>query len=751
MLLTRALPAAGLLTFAACLVPALSGQPAPPPAQAVTLPLTRVTLFTAGVGYFHREGTVDGPARVEVRVPEGDINDLIKTLVATDPAGPARAVTYDNKAPDDATLKAFPIDLTENPSVGRLLRQVRGERVEVTDKAGGVTAGTVVSVEIPEPKVVTPDPTPPATPGAEDMPRPAVTVKPVVVPPPADAAERVHLLTDDGVRSVPLAGVQRVKFVKPELQAEVRKALDALAARGAGKTVGVTFPGAARRAVSLGYVAEAPLWKPTYRVTLDGAGATVQGWAAVENTTDEDWRDVRLSLVSGRPTAFRMDLYDPLFVPRPLVEPELYASLRPPVYQGAVPQGVGQANFIGGFGGGGFGGQVGQQQLAQIGQQTNLGVGGGVWGVTGSGTGRGRVSYEEFLQRRSQPPADASPADALRPGGAGDDFGQSFRYDIADPVSLPRFKSALLPVVRESAGVERVSVFNPGVLDRHPMLGLRLTNKSKQFLAQGPVAVFDGGTYAGDARLPDVQPGESRLLGYAIDLDVTVEFDGEKAVTTPAGLAIESTAVADGKAARRVAVAVEKTTVRATTTYRLRNRSGTPRTVLVTKPALPERKLVSPDKPTDRTAELYRFAVPVGANGSAALDVTEEWTQVLKVPVGELPADLLDRYLARPATPAAVTAALARVKADRAKLAETEKALAEEDAALRAIADDQARMRSNIERVPKESQAFQRYLKKFDDQETEIERRQARAKELRADVGQQKQATDAYLRGLSAE
>ena len=65
----------------------------------------------------------------------------------------------------------------------------------------------------------------------------------------------------------------------------------------------------------------------------------LQGWAIVDNSTDEDWKDVRMALVSGRPISFQMDLYQPLYVPRPVVEPELFASLRPPTYQGAMKAG----------------------------------------------------------------------------------------------------------------------------------------------------------------------------------------------------------------------------------------------------------------------------------------------------------------------------------------------------------------------------------------------------------------------------
>src|SRR5207302_4575211 len=91
--------------------------------------------------------------------------------------------------------------------------------------------------------------------------------------------------------------------------------------------------------VSVGYVVESPIWKTTYRLVLgQGAGDKpyLQGWAAVENPSDEDWREVRMALVSGRPISFRMDLYQPLYVPRPLVVPELFASLNPVAYSGSL-------------------------------------------------------------------------------------------------------------------------------------------------------------------------------------------------------------------------------------------------------------------------------------------------------------------------------------------------------------------------------------------------------------------------------
>src|SRR5207249_6563691 len=114
-------------------------------------------------------------------------------------------------------------------------------------------------------------------------------------------------------------------------------------------------------------VTEAPVWKTSYRLALGQGGEkpVLQGWAIVENPSEEDWQGVRLALVSGRPISFKMDLYQPLYAPRPTVEPELFASLRPQAHEGDMDRKLAEpaqtipapaAAHAPGMPGGGFGG-----------------------------------------------------------------------------------------------------------------------------------------------------------------------------------------------------------------------------------------------------------------------------------------------------------------------------------------------------------------------------------------------------------
>ena len=146
--------------------------------------------------------------------------------------------------------------------------------------------------------------------------------------------EILNLLTEEGLRSVPMDTVNRLKLVNEKLDGELKKALALLASGHDSdkKAVEISFLGKGERRVRVGYIQETPIWKTTYRLVLSNEKPLIQGWAIVENPSEEDWKDVKLSLVSGRPISFTMDLYQPLYVPRPQEELELYASLRPQVY-----------------------------------------------------------------------------------------------------------------------------------------------------------------------------------------------------------------------------------------------------------------------------------------------------------------------------------------------------------------------------------------------------------------------------------
>ncbi len=300
-------PAALVVATLAAAASAQEGKPAGAK-PAAALPLNKIVLFTSGVGYFEHKGEVEGNAKVDLQFRVDQINDLLKSMVLEDGrSGSVSAISYGSRDPITKTLKSFPIDLTDNPTLGEILDQMRGQRIQIDAQAS--TTGVLLGVEKRKKPV-----------GKDE--------EPIEV-------EYLNILTDAGLSSVPMDTISQIKLLDEKLDAELRKALAVLATGHDvdKKTVTLNLEGQGKRPVRVGYIQATPVWKTSYRLELkDKDKPFLQGWAIVENTTEADWDTVKLTLVSGRPISYIMDLYEPLYVQRPVEQLNLYASLRPQVY-----------------------------------------------------------------------------------------------------------------------------------------------------------------------------------------------------------------------------------------------------------------------------------------------------------------------------------------------------------------------------------------------------------------------------------
>jgi hypothetical protein len=538
------------------------------PADQSNVPVKQVVLFSSGVGYFEHAGQVSGDGQTTLHFKTDQINDILKSLVLEDlDGGKVGTVSYPNPAPIDRTLKSFQLDITDNPPLSDLLNRLRGTRVSLST-IGGLREGVVLGVEKRR-RLVNKD-------QFEDE-------------------YLLNLRSGATVRSIALDQVQSLDVEDSKLNHEIDEALSELAKSRdqEKKPVEIHFNGQGERHVRIGYVVETPIWKTSYRLVLDDAapnngqpapGGKIQGWAIVENQTDSDWNNVNLSLISGRPVSFIEDLYHSLYVPRPFVTPQLYASLTPQTYE----NGISAADL-----------QKIQQKAANLPPVNQLR--GNALGQSG-GNGQVNVSNQLFQNANQgggggqRPMIESAPIDPVASvvsAVSASGLGELFQYNVGD-VSIKRQQSAMIPIVTDEIDLKKVCIYNRSVMSTHPLNGLRLKNSTKKHLLAGPVTVIEAGSYAGDAQMDDVPPDQRRLLSYGIDLKTNVNV-----TEVPQPSTVQIATVVKGVLRLQWKDASQ-------TQYVFTNQSGHDRTLVLEHPADPRWKLAEPATPDEKTQNFYR-------------------------------------------------------------------------------------------------------------------------------------------------
>ena len=736
------------------------------------VPVRKVMLFSSGVGYFEHAGPVRGDGNTELRFKTAQINDILKSLVLQDmDGGRVSAITYPSQDPVFKTLRSFQIDITDNPSLADLLNQLRGAKVTVQSQ-GERLSGTVLGVETRR--------------------KPVATGEPVETP-------VLNVLSGAMIRAVDLQAITSLSLDDPQLQDELAKALAALTqSRDQDKKpVTINFAGNGERRLRIGYVVETPVWKTSYRLLLDDKTPRLQGWAIVENQTESDWNDVSLSLVSGRPISFMMDLYSPLYSQRPLVVQELFAGLRPQAYEAGISSTLDAAGRFG-AGAGTIGGVVRdratQQPLEGVqvyvqggaygsmtkanGTYTILGVPPATYTVVARLVGYAPVEIENVVVRTDvrrelnialaqasstlsamKVIADSPPiieqgvlgaatvlsqeayalmnaASSIQSIAAAAQLGELFQYAIPN-VTLARQKSAMLPIVTDSIAIDRVSIYNASVLARNPLNGVRLKNTTGKHLLQGPVTVLDQSSYAGDARIDNVPPGHERLLSYGIDLDVVV--DNTKNTQT--------VAVVSGRIDRG-SLTVSRKLV-ASRDYVIDNKSDREKLLVIEHPVRAGWKLVDTQKPLETTASLYRFQGATSAKKVTTFTIKEESVQYETLAMLSADVSQLLVYARTGEIPAAVRDAITRAVQLKQAVTDTERQMAERTRQIADITAEQNRMRENMRTTGSTTQYYQRLLTKLNEQESTIERLQSERDALTKQRDAQRATLDSYLSGLT--
>lgn len=638
------------------------------------LPVTRIVIYKNGVAYYERSGPVAAGATAQLEFKAEQMNDVLKSLVVEDRSGGGIAqVRYQLDEPLEKKLADAGVRLPDQQALALLLDQWRGARVELTF-AGASLKGAILSGRL-------------AAAGDQGQ------------------RQELTLLLDTGeIRLVTLENASGLRLEDPRLQQQLQAALLAYAqSRSQEKrTMFIDAAGGGARTLAARYVVPAPIWKSSYRLTLPDTGeAALEGWAIVENNTGEDWSNVELTVVSGKPVSFISQLYEPRYVRRQLASLRDEEAAAPELHEGAV-----------------------RQEMAMAADEANemrakSARPGAVMNMIASG------------RAAAAPPAPMLSSVAV--ATAAREAGELFEYRFANPVSARRGESLLLPFVQQRIAARRLLIYS----DRssaNPRAAVELTNNTGKTLDGGPITVTQSGAYAGEALMETFKAGDKRLISYAVDLGarITTKLDSGAAVTR--------------QITARRGVITTRTAIEVKTTYTITNVDARAKTLIVEHPIDASMKLLAPGA-VETTADKYRFNVNLPANGNQALTVVEERELQQTTQVNSMTPDALISFVQNKALSAAARKQLEEIAARKREAAAADSELRATQGQITEIARDQERIRQNLSslrQVAGQEQRVQNYA-------AELAKGDARVVQLRdrqAELEKRKAALEAQIRSL---
>ena len=663
------------------------------------LPIVKMTLYKHGVGFFTRHGEQPGET-VSLSFRREEMNDMLKSLTAVASGGQVLGVDYQTPEDKGELLGRSSIQLSDEASLRDLLRDARGRRVRIATKQREET-GVLIGVDLP---------------GERE--------------PMANAL--VSLLRPDTheVVALRLGSIRTVTLEDERARADLAYFLETSLTEEDKRAVTVRLsPGA--QAVSLSYIAPSPVWRVSYRLVVDAnpskhperRGAEpperspsqsdeaepkdaqrvlLQGWALFDNILDEDLEDVRIAFVAGMPVSFIYDLVTPFTPERPVVREEARGVAAPVEFDqafGMAPPAPAAAPAM-----------ARGMMLAEA------------------------APAPKRAFRANM--ADVAASSAIAATGKAQ--GEHFSYEVANPVTVRRGRSAMAPILQSELDAQKERLYNGQKHPRNPVIALRFNNLTGLTLERGPLTVVEGGEYAGEAMLPFTGNEGEIYLAYAVDLGIRVTEDHRSERQ------LESVRIQEGYLMMR------EWDIR-TAKYELRNGNKEAARVLVEHPVLSEYEPFETPEPVARTAEHYRYAVDAAAGQTSLLVVRQRRQMWRREELANIRYDHLAQWLRGKALDEPTYHRLREILALLEEIKQREQETEKNAAARQKVLDQQKTIQGNLaalKETGEEGELRLRYARTLREQEDRLAALDREDEALRRANEETLRKIEAALKGL---
>ena len=605
---------------------------------------SKITIYSNGVADLKRTYVVRNsePCAIAIPVRRDHLGDVLASLSVFGAVKLAAPPSYrpSNDAAGSLTLDA-------NNVLEDLARQLTGARVAV-DRAGGTSEGTLVGLHVePEGKL-----------DERTFPKSLV------------------VLTSEGLTKVGLKDVLRLRFLdeaaREELDKALRRAFQQIKPNSIFVELTLTTTESEAEAV-LQYTIPAAAWKISYRLRETDEGYELQGFAIVDNNTDESWRDFYVAVVQGDPITFSTDLAESKSPRRRHVNVVRESAL------GAVEAEESVDSMLCDF-------DDGDDDAAPAAMPMMSGA----------------MSAPPFGARRSE--VRMSPPSASAPAVETTQIGDFAIYESVEPVTIEANRSAAIPVLQVRLSETKTVLYHPpGNEHRQLYRAVRFKNETPQPLGRGVCTIFQGGTYAGNCVLPATPAAGTAMLVHALESGIVVHVDRQPLTTQQTGLSLS----------QGVVLITERRTVE--TSYWLNNRKAEAFDVIIdhqwrladstseVTAALKQGKRESPIATTERLSNGNRLSFALAADAPVQVVVREtriDSSRVLLVETQRgtkyLPMSWFEQQFGNPSCPIQQHAGIRQCLEIQKSLAEKQAEITKAASKVEQLSKRQERLRKNI-------------------------------------------------------
>ena len=658
------------------------------------LKVKKVIIFKHGVSYYILEGALKGSSTFELEFKIDEMNDVLKSLFVLDTSekGYISSISYDAALETSQLLKSIMLNIPDIDSFSSLVTQIKGADVNLMIGGAKKITGKIIGIEHFD----------------KTNKNEKITEKQLIL-----------LQDDDVITKHNFSEIKSVDIMNNEIKKDLKFFLETVIAgkkKDAKKIIINCESGGAdevERNIFVSYIRESPIWKTSYRLIMSKKQASEQkcllsGWSLIENTTNQDWEDIELSLVAGMPVSFVYDFYRPIFIQRPIIQPPKVLSARPTEIEeglemekfedyGAVMEDAMPAPAM-----------ASRKKMARA-PRSPSGAPTRALGVMGGG-----MSDDAFLDKISSQTKIQTK-----------DLGELFEYNISNPVTVKRKQSGLVPILTESIQARRILLYNINDHEKNPNACLEITNNTNLTLERGPTTIIYDDNLAGEAIIPFLNKGDTRLLNYAVEQAVLITHEQES----------------ENKSVHRVTFgsgySYEYYYTNLMTTYKIKNKTDEEKELYLDHPKTQGYKIVEKSIDPEETPNYWRFKITLKPKDAISFKLKEQRENYSSNYLWNFNKEDLVKRVGFYVKQKFINPDLEAQLKDIAELIQTLNNLRANEEKLNEerelMTDEQARLRENISVLGDDTQSVslkERYIKKLNNQESRFEQIKKEVKTL---------------------